>query len=151
MDRINQGNGIFDGGLREYAMSEVEYMARPAGHLIEHEFCLFANLLRIGQQHRRVEVALNGPVIADRLPGVIESDPPVNSDHGGPRVGQQRQQCRISSRKIDDRNIGWQAGNDLLNEWMDKLVIIFKTQTPGPRVEQLNALGAGFDLAIQID
>ena len=76
-----------------------------------------ANLGRTAQQHHRVEVALDRLVVADRAPGVVQPDPPVDADHRvalttAKGLGQQRQQGRVARGEMDHRH----AGGDPLDE-----------------------------------
>lgn len=87
MNSIDQCNGVIDGGLRKDAMPEIENVARSAGGLVQYKFSLLANFIGIRQQHGWVKIALDGSVVADGLPGVIQTRPPINPNHGRPRIG----------------------------------------------------------------
>ena len=55
----------------------------------------------VGQQHERVEVALHGAVVADRSPGVVEADAPVDADRPSPPASaSMRQQLGLPVAKL---------------------------------------------------
>ena len=100
MHRLNQCNRVFDRRLLHDAVAEIENVAGAAGGLIENLSGAAPNLGFVGQQHERIEVALHGAVVADRLPGVVEPHAPIDADHLSAGFGQQRQQapdCRWRS------------------------------------------------------
>ena len=81
LHRLHQGNRILHGGLLVDAVAQVEDVPRSAAGLIEHVFHAATDFIRTGQQNRRIKIALNGLVVANRLPGVVEANPPVDPDH----------------------------------------------------------------------
>ena len=65
----------------------------------------------VGQQRHGVEVALNGAVVADHLPGVVQPHAPIDADHARPAFGQQRQQLRVARGEADYRHSGRDAAD----------------------------------------
>ena len=65
-------------------MPKIEDVSRPAGGLIENFFRAAANLRTIRQQNQRIEISLHAFVMPYESPRVIETNPPIDADHGPP-------------------------------------------------------------------
>ena len=105
MHRIDQCDGVLDRGLLDDAVAQVEDVAGAAAGLIEDLLGAAADFFGSAEQHERVEVALNGPVVADRLPGVIEPHASVDADHRAAGLGEERQQGRIAGNQPPGQRI----------------------------------------------
>src|SRR5215207_8958391 len=80
MHGIDEGDGIFDWRLLHDAVAEIKDVAGAAGGLVEDRFGAAADFGRRGEEHERVEVALDGTVVPHGLPGVIQAHPPVDAN-----------------------------------------------------------------------
>jgi hypothetical protein len=81
VDRFDKGDGIFGRGLGYDAVAKVEDVAGTTGGLVEDIFGTAADFGFVGEENKRIEVALDGAAFADGLPGVIESDAPIDPDY----------------------------------------------------------------------
>ena len=58
------------------------------------------------EQHGRVEVSLDGAVIAGELPALVERDAPVEADHVAAGGGHRREQRDRAGSEMDRRDGG---------------------------------------------
>ena len=92
------------------------------------------------EQDGRVEVALHAAVVPDRLPALVERDPPVEADHVAARRRHRRQQRRGARAEVDRRRVD--RGEDLRRPRRDELLVVGGRERADPRVEQLHDVGA---------
>ncbi len=66
------------------------------------------------EQDRRVEVPLDGAILAGELPALVEGDAPVEADHVAAGVGHRREQRDRAGAEVDRRHAGLaQRGEDV--------------------------------------
>ena len=61
-------------------MAEIEDVAGPAAGARQHIVGRRERPIERAEQQRRIEIALDGAVEADALPGLVERRPPVGAD-----------------------------------------------------------------------
>ena len=124
MDGVDEGDGVIDGGSGEDAVAEVEYVTGSGGGLIENAFGSLADLARAGEEGDRVDVALNGHVVAETGPHVVQFDAPIETDDVGAGVTHLFQQRGGVCTKIDDGHVGLNHSDQSLDVSEDELVVI---------------------------
>ena len=120
------------------------------GSLLQHVAGPQPQLIEVGHQRQRVQVPLHPIFRPDQLPGVVQPQPPVDPDHIRVRLGQQRQQRRIASGKVDHRR-AFNGADDRLDVGQHEAAIVVGTKAAGPGVEQLDDLRPGPNLGVQVD
>ena len=78
---VYQPANMVDRRFRQHAVTEVEDVARSPRGAVEDVVDLEAEFTPRREQGRGVEIPLNGALVADRLPGLVEGTPPVHTDH----------------------------------------------------------------------
>src|SRR4030088_3408255 len=94
VDGLDQYLEVFEGGLGEHAVAEVEDVSRTSGGTAQDATDAVADELGRAQQHRGVEVALDSALEADALPAAIQRPPP-------PQPGATRQSRETMSGPAD--------------------------------------------------
>ena len=92
VDDVDQGADVVDGGLRQDPVTEVEDMARTAPGLRQDSPGLALDFLERSEQDDRIEIPLDGDVMTEPLPGLIELDPPIEADDRAAGVALKLQQ-----------------------------------------------------------
>src|SRR5512139_1513665 len=80
MDKLREQLHMFHRRGGKDPMPEVEDVSRPAADARQHVFGLLEHALGGAEQQRRIQVALDGTVEADLLPGLVDRNPPVGAD-----------------------------------------------------------------------
>ncbi len=106
VNEIDKSPSVVDRCLLVDAMTQVEDVARFTGRLMENMANAVGNGVAISQQDSRIEITLDGSVRSDRLPCLIQVDSPIDADHVSTRIGEQRQQGRITRGKVNQRYRG---------------------------------------------
>src|SRR6266571_4186473 len=99
------------------------------------------------KQHRGIEVSLDCAAKAERLPGCIEGDAPVNADYVRPGFLHRRQKRRALRCEIYD----WRPGLlEVVYEFRTArkhiAAVIFGAEASNPAIEDLQNIGAGTHL-----
>ena len=63
---------LFERRFRQHAVAEIEDVAGPSAGASQHIVCRREQAFRGPEQQRRIEVALDGAVVADDRPGLVE-------------------------------------------------------------------------------
>ena len=150
MHGVDQCNHILHRGLLQHAVAEVEDMAGPAAGLIENLLRATADFARIGKKYGGIEIALDGAIVADRAPGVVQSHPPIDADHRAAGLAQQRQEGRIAGGEMHQRHARRKALGDRARVRQHIAAVIVRTEATYPAIEKLHRLGAGGDLGVEI-
>ena len=81
MNHVDRRLNMLDRCGRQDAMAQIEDMSVTAAGTTQNVFDASLDFMERGIQRDGVEVALDGAIIADHRPGLIEMDPPINADH----------------------------------------------------------------------
>ena len=115
------------------------------------DFCHSAfDFFRRSEQRDRIEVALDGDVVADGGPAFVKIDTPVQADDIAAGGADVLQQTGGAGAEVDHRHTGNDRVDNRFGVGLNKLLVVRWRQTAGPAIEDLHGLGAGGDLAIQI-
>src|SRR5688500_3635211 len=71
MNDFDECNRVVDGSLLNDTMSQIENMPGPPGSLVEHFFNSTTNDVPVREQYQRIEIALDGPILANDLPALV--------------------------------------------------------------------------------
>src|SRR5438270_10875270 len=91
---------MLDRGVRQDAVPEIENMSRSAAGGFHHASGAVLDNRPRAKQERRIEVALDAPVVAHHPPGVAKIHPPVDADAVTPRVFAQGQHPGGAGREV---------------------------------------------------
>ena len=72
MNKIDQGDHVVDGRRRQNSVAKVENVAWPARRKIQELLHLFTHLRDRSEKDLRIEIPLNGPIVTDHSPGLVE-------------------------------------------------------------------------------
>ena len=137
-------------------MAEVENVAGVAGTIaVEHLAGFGGNDLRTAEQHVRVNVALQGDLVADAATGLADINRPVQTDRIATDGSDLFQPQATVLGEYDARDalavlFLLQAGNDTLHVGQREFLIGRRRQRATPGIENHHCLGAGVDLGIQV-
>src|SRR5687767_5864221 len=106
MDEVEGAFDVVHGGVGEDAVAEVEDMAGSALHAVEDLLDAGFEVVPRGEEGNGVEVALDGAVLADALPGGGEVGGEVDSDDVPPRVPDQLEHAAGVDAEVDDGDAG---------------------------------------------
>ena len=155
----DQRGHTFGAGVGLDAMAQVEDMSGTIAHRLEQALGLVANHCGRRVEQRRVQVALQGHVDilgAQRriLPqGVMhrsQVDGPVNAENAGATGGLRGQIPRSPFGVQDHRKIRRQGGNDAADPLQRSRLVVRAGNQTAPRVKDLDGVGAGLDLQLEI-
>ena len=143
---------MVDGGLREDAVTQVEDMAGTGSGLREDSAGLAFDFRHGCEQDDRVEIALNGDVVAEPLPGPVELDPPVQADDRAAGVALELQErdgagAEMDHRAPTDRAL---AKSLAMCGWTNRAIIV-RAERADPAIEDLECLRAGRRLGVQVE
>ena len=156
MNRINHRQDVIDRRVRQHAMTEVGDIAWPGHHALvvsdlrEHLADSAADFLDGGEEQGRIEIALQCLIGTDQAAGIVQPQPPIDTDHVAARFAQQRRQGRIARGKMDHRHAGADPLNHRAAVRQDVAAVVIHTQATDPAIEELNGLGPGVDLGVEI-
>ncbi len=91
-------------------------------------------------------------VVARLADGLADGQAPVDAEHVRLQGGSQRQQGGAVVGEVDDRDVGHgpQVGDDGPHPGQGEAFVVARRQHPGPAVEQLQGLGPGTRLGLQV-
>ena len=92
--------------LRPDAVSQIEDVPGTAAGLIEHPSGVLPQVLRRGEERRRVEVALHGLPRPQLSPHLTQRRAPVDADHIDPKVRDVVHERRALIDVVDERHAG---------------------------------------------
>ncbi len=99
------------------------------------------------EQERRVEIALDAPVVAHDRPGLVERDPPVDTDHVAAGLAHVAEERRRPDAEVNRGHAERAKGiEDARGVRLDELAVVARAERADPGVEHLHGLDAGFDL-----
>src|SRR5919198_1797121 len=101
VDELHQAAKVVRMRVRQYAVAQVEDVARAASGAAKDVLRGRLHALPWAEEDRRVEVALDAPVLADLRPAAVERDAPVEADHVAARVAHRSQQVRGARAEVD--------------------------------------------------
>ena len=76
-------------------------MSRSIGSPLQYIVHAFLDDLPGSQQARRIEIALNTPLVANTRPGLVKLNTPIYADDVSPGLGHQLQQAGRAGAKVD--------------------------------------------------
>ena len=80
VDGVDEREDVIDRRFGQDAVAEIEDVAGASGGLIENHLGTAANFGRLGEQRDRIEITLNGDIVAEPRPGLGEIDAPIETD-----------------------------------------------------------------------
>src|SRR5438309_9502378 len=104
VDEVDEAPQDVRVGLGQHAPAQVEHVPGPALVGVEDGGGLAGDDVPRGQADRRVEVALDGDVMAQAGPGPVEGHPPVDADDVGASLGEQLEQLTGADPEVDAGN-----------------------------------------------
>ena len=134
--------------LRQHAVAEVEDVAGPTARAAQHVSRRLLDVRPRPEQDRRVEIALNAALCADRRPRAVELDTPVEPDDVAAGVAHVREEPGRAGAEVDRRHVDGveHAGRVRRGE----LLVVGWAEDARPRVEELDHVGAGVDLRLDV-
>src|SRR5260370_37083533 len=84
VDRLDEELQVLERGRGQHAMPEVEDVAGSAARAAKDVARSFAYQLRRAEQHGRVQVALDAPIVTDSLPAGLGRNAPVERHDSRP-------------------------------------------------------------------
>lgn len=141
--------------LRGDAVAEIEHMATALAVTGEDASDFSADGFRLGVEHGRVHVALQGDLVADTLAGVANVAGPVQTQGVGACIGDAFQPQAAVLGEQDHWDFATfvladQAADDLAHVGQGKLLIRRCRQVAAPGIEDLHRLRASQDLAVEV-
>ena len=104
-----------------------------------------------GEEGDGVEIALDGGAVADGAPAFVEGDAPVEAEDVGAGFGHGGEHGGGVDAEVDDGDAeGLDALDELGGGGEAVLAIVGDGEGAGPGVEDLDAVGAGFDLLLRV-
>src|SRR5215470_17207030 len=151
MNVSRDGLDVFDRCYRQDAVSEVEDVPRTAAGSFEHVVDRFENAIERCEQHGGIEIALDGAIGADAIPGLVERRAPVDADDVASRVAKLAKDRAGSDAEVDGRHAERRDPlEDALRVRQDELAIVVGVELTDPRIEHLYDVDTGFDLCSKI-
>ncbi|MCY1450809.1 hypothetical protein D9M71_676450 [compost metagenome] len=141
--------------FRGDAVAEVEHVAAAVAVSSQDAPHFRTDRRRVGVEHRRVHVALQGHLVADAGAGAADVAGPVQAQHFGAAVGHGLKPQTATLGEQDYRHTATvlfadQAVDDLLHVGQGEFLVGRGGQAAAPGIEDLHRLGAGKDLAVQV-
>jgi len=99
---LYQGDHIFNWRFRQNPMPKIKDMTSTPGSTVEYITRLPSDFGLRGEQHHGIKVPLNCEVIAQHLKGIVDRDPPVDSNYLRPSLLYRGQKCGRVGSKVDD-------------------------------------------------
>src|SRR5579864_3148819 len=78
---VYECQNVVDGCGGEHAVAEVEDVSRPSPRTAQDPVRVLFDQRDRAEQNGRVEVALNGHLVAEPVPSLVQVDAPVEADH----------------------------------------------------------------------
>ena len=129
-------------------------MAGPVAKARENIGHLGADTLGLGEQNRRVGVALQGYTIAHARHGLVDVDGPVQTNRRRAGIGDGFQPGAAAFGEHDTGHVAVRArlqiGDDALHIGQRELAVVGRRQHAAPGIEDLDCLGPGGDLRVEI-
>ncbi len=132
-------------------MAEIEDVSGTSGGEGEHfADARLENIFRC-EKGDGVEIALHGAAGTCSAPTLVEGNAPVESeDVGGGLAHRGEQRCRVDA-EVDDGNAEGLDSLDQLGGGCEAvLAVVGDGESADPRVEDLDDVGAGFDLLLRV-
>src|SRR5688500_284153 len=142
---------VIDWRRRKNAVAEIENMPWPAARAFEDAVRGCEHAVERREQQRRIEIALDRPIVTNPFPRIVERNAPVGADDVAARFAQILQDICCARSEMDRGYAG--APNrieDLPGVRQHELAIVGRVESASPRVEDLNSLRAGFDLRFHV-
>ena len=120
----------------------------PSARAFEHIVGAGEDAFERPEQPGRIEVALNGAVVPDPLPRVVQRDAPVGADDVAARLANLAQDRARADAEMDRRHVvGRERVEDAAGVGQDELAVVAGIQRADPRVEHLDGVDAGLQSA----
>ena len=158
MHRIDQYRNRLGRGRRGNPLPQVEHMAKTTRRRTERLQAaahLTTNARFVCQQHRRVEVALQGHAVTDQLAGQRQVARPVQPQCIGATVGQWAEPLRpatgVHDRRHSQAMLGLVQPRQYFTQVEQRETPIGRISQDTPTgVHQHHGLGTGLDLRVQV-
>ncbi len=148
MHDVDERLDVVDGSLRNDAVSQVEDVARASGCLVENRARTFGGDFAGSAKQKRVDVALDGVIVTNAFPGIVERNAPIDTDDGTAGITLRFEERGGVGAEVNDGHAGcFEVAEDVADVRRDVLAIVFGRKSAGPGIEELNGLHAGFDLS----
>ena len=150
MDHLDHGQHVLHWSFWQHAMAEVENVARPPLGLLQDALHPFRETIPWTEQQCRIEVALNGDIVPNSPPGVIQLHAPINADYVPPGFAHQLQQRCRPGPEVNHRNT---QGAGLFQQRAGSreniAAVIIRGEATHPTIEDLQGRGSGIHLTPQ--
>ncbi|GAA3496505.1 hypothetical protein GCM10019016_036060 [Streptomyces prasinosporus] len=131
-------------------MTEVEDVALEARGLLQHLARLGLDGLAAGEQHGRVEVALERLAGADAAGGLAQRDAPVDAHDVRAGLAHRAEELAGAHAEVDARDaVPGDRAEHLRRGGQHRAPVVGRGERAGPGVEQLDRRGAGLDLDLE--
>ena len=127
-------------------------MAGASGGLAQNVLGAALEFFPIGEEQYRIEVALYGAFVAERLPAGVKRDAPVEANDFGSGLLHRGKKGRAVGAEIDDGHSGLfladllQAFDEVGHVRQSVAAVVFDAQAAHPAVENLDGVGSGAHL-----
>lgn len=132
-------------------MPQIKNVSGPTGGLIEDLSRAAAEFVAWGEEGQWIEVALDGAVMADAIPALVEADAPVETDHVTTRGGHVGEEFGIAGAEVNGGDAGSELGEHLLDVRLHVADVVVGTKAADPTVEKLNGLRTCGDLGVEVE
>ncbi len=146
-ERLN----VLQRGVGQYAVAEIEDVSRTPGGAAQHVVRGAEHAFHRREQQRRIEVPLDGAVVADHGPGLVEPLAPVHANHVPAGVLHVRQDRAGPDPEVNRRDTGVRERvENLLRVGQRELAVVGARQLSDPGIENLHGLHARLDLRAHV-
>src|SRR5262245_15304410 len=150
MDGVDQRADVVDRGPGQDTVAEVEDVAGPALGARENHARSPPDLGGRGEERGRVEIPLDADVGAEPPPALSEIDAPVEPDDVPARLAERLEKPGGPGSEVDHRHARRDRLDDRARVRQDERPVVVRAEGADPRVEELDGLGAGGDLPVQV-
>ena len=151
MDVLREGLDVLERRGRQDAVPQVEDVPRASARAFEHIVGAGENAFERPEQPGRIEVALNGPVVPDPIPRVVQRDAPVSANDAAARLANLAQDRARADAEMDRWHVvGSERVEDAAGMGQDEFAVVAGIQRADPRVEYLDRVDAGFNLRDEV-
>ncbi len=147
VDDVDGGLDMLDRRGRQDAVPKIEHMSVAARGTAQDVLDTTLDFMEGGVERDRIEVPLDGAIMPDHGPSLIEVNAPIHPDDISARFTHLPQDRGRTGAKMDHGHaFALQSGKNQLHMRFDVFRIITGRKTADPAIEELNGLSSGPDL-----
>ncbi len=136
MHKLHQRRHMLHRRLRQNAVPQVEDMSGATAGPLQHICGPAFDLGEGGEQRYRVQVALDGDVVAQPAPGIVQVDAPIDADYIAAGLLHQLQHPVGVGPKVDDWHTGAPRSLDHLPRvGQHVFLVVAGAERADPRIE----------------